>query len=93
MYFKSVDMQSRPRDRVVKFMLSASVAQGFAGSDSGRGHGTAHQATVEAASHMPQMEGPTTKNIKLCTRGLWGEKGKIKSFKKVRTCKETRDSS
>ena len=28
------------------------------------------------------LEGPTTKNIQLCTRGLWGEKGKIKSLKK-----------
>ena len=35
---------------------------------------------AEAASHMPQLEGPTTKNTQLCTRGLWGEKGKIKSF-------------
>ena len=24
----------------------------------------------------PQLEGPTTKNIQLCTGGLWGEKGK-----------------
>ena len=31
---------------------------------------------------MPQLEGPTTKNTQLCTRGLWGEKGKIKSLKK-----------
>ena len=32
---------------------------------------------------MPQLEGPVTKNIQLCTRGLWGEKGKkIKSYKK-----------
>ena len=30
---------------------------------------------------MPQLEGPTTKT-QLCTRGLWGEKGKIKSLKK-----------
>ena len=35
---------------------------------------------------MPQLEGPTTKNIQLCTRGLWGEKGKIKSFKKKKRC-------
>ena len=33
---------------------------------------------------MPQLEGPTTKNIQLRTRELWGEKGKIKSFKKKR---------
>ena len=25
---------------------------------------------------MPQLEGPTTENIQLCTGGLWGEKGK-----------------
>ena len=32
---------------------------------------------------MPQLEGPTTENIQLCTGGLWGEKGKrIKSLKK-----------
>ena len=32
----------------------------------------------------PQLEGPTIENIQLCTRGLWGEKGKIKSFFKKR---------
>ena len=31
---------------------------------------------------MPQLEGPTTKKIQLCTGGLWGEKGKNKIFKK-----------
>ena len=37
---------------------------------------------AEAASHMPQLEGPTTKNRQPCTGGLWGEKGKkIKSLK------------
>ncbi|XP_070111110.1 interleukin-15 receptor subunit alpha isoform X1 [Equus caballus] len=35
---------------------------------------------AEAASHMPQLEGPTTKNIQLCAGGLWEEK--IKSLKK-----------
>ena len=30
---------------------------------------------------MPQLEGPTTKTTQLCTRGLWEEKGKIKSLK------------
>ena len=39
---------------------------------------------AEVASHMPQLEGLTAKNTKLCTRGLWGEKGKIKSLKKKR---------
>ena len=37
---------------------------------------------AEVASHVPQLEGSTTKNIQLCTGGVWGEKGKIKSFKK-----------
>ena len=36
----------RPRGRVVKFMRSASVAQGFASLDPGCGHGTAHQAML-----------------------------------------------
>uniref|UniRef100_A0A9L0SF63 Uncharacterized protein n=1 Tax=Equus caballus TaxID=9796 RepID=A0A9L0SF63_HORSE len=36
---------------------------------------------AEAASHMPQLEGPTTKNIQLCTGVLWGEKGKNKILK------------
>ena len=32
---------------------------------------------AEAASHMPQLEGPTTKKyIQLCTGGIWGDKEK-----------------
>ena len=34
---------------------------------------------AEAASHMTQLEGPTTKDTQLSTGGPWGEKGKIKS--------------
>ena len=35
------------------------------------------------ASCMPQLEGPTTKGMQLCTWGFWGEKGKEKRiFKK-----------
>ena len=43
--------------------------------------GTWHRSLghAEAASHMPQLEGPTTKNVQLCAGGLWGERGKIKS--------------
>ena len=37
---------------------------------------------AEAASQMPQLEGPTTKNIQPCTGKLWGEKGKNKILKK-----------
>ena len=35
-----------PRGRVVKFVRSASVAQGFTGSNPGRGPSTAHQAML-----------------------------------------------
>ena len=38
--------RGRPHGRVVKSACSAVVAQGFAGSDPGRGHGTACQATL-----------------------------------------------
>ena len=49
--------------------------QGFTSSDWVRTwhHSSSHAA---GASHMPQPEGPTTKNIQLCTGGLWGEKRK-----------------
>ena len=43
---------------------------------------------AKAASHMPQLEGPTTKNIQLCTGGPWGEEGKIKSLKKKKQTKK-----
>ena len=52
------------------------AAQCFVGLNPRRGHGTAHQNHAEAASHMPQLEGPTTKNIQLCAGELWGEKKK-----------------
>ena len=43
-------------------------------------HSSSH---AEVASHMPQLEGPTTKNIQLCTGGSWEKKEKkIKSLKK-----------
>ena len=43
---QKTNARGRPRGRVVKFARSASAAQGFAGSDPGRGHGTAHQAML-----------------------------------------------
>ena len=43
---KNQDSWGRPRGRVVKLVPSASAAQGFAASDPGRGHGTAHQAML-----------------------------------------------
>ena len=50
----------RGRGQVVKFACSTSVAQGFTGSDPGHGHGTAQLGHGAAASHMSQLEGPTT---------------------------------
>ena len=44
---KNVTLGGRPRGRVVTFVCStAAAAQGFAGSDPGCGHGTAHQAML-----------------------------------------------
>ena len=37
---------------------------------------------------MPQLEGPTTKSIQLCTGGLWGEKRKNKICKKKKIKKK-----
>lgn len=55
-------MRLRPAGAgLVKFVHSA------AGSDPGRGYGTAHQAMLGAASGMPQL-GLTTKNTQL----RWG---------------------
>ena len=59
---------------MVKFVCSASAAQGFTGSDPGwaqtwpcsLGH-------VEAVSHIPQLEGPTTRISKYVLGGF-GEK-------------------
>ena len=36
----------RPHGQLVKFARSASLAQGFTGSDPGRVHGTAHQVML-----------------------------------------------
>ena len=66
---------------MVEFARSALVAQGFACLDPGRGHGTAGQAMLRAASHMPQLEGPTTR-IYNCVLGSFGEKKKKKKKKK-----------
>ena len=59
------------------------AAQCFVGLNPGRTWRCSSNPT-EAESHMPQLEGPTAKNVQLCTGGLWGEKGKNKSLKKKR---------
>ena len=71
------DMGGWPRGRVVKFACSTSVAQ-FRSWVRTWHHSSGH---AEVVFHMPQLEGPITENTQLCTGGLWGEKGKIKSLK------------
>ena len=61
---------------VVGFAHSASVAQGFAGSNPGRGHGTAHWAMLGWHATCHNQKDPQL-NTQLCIRVLWGEKGKI----------------
>ena len=75
--------RGQPCGRVVKFACSISAAQGFTGSDPGRGHGTAHQAMLEVASHIAQPEGPTSR-IYNYVLGGFGDKKKKKKKKKRR---------
>ena len=79
-FVKKKKCRGQPCDQVVKFVLSASTAQGFASSIRTWHRLVSH---AEVASHMPQLEGPTTEN-KLCTGGLWGEKGKKINKKSLR---------
>ena len=66
--------------RVAKFVCSAWAARGlvFAGSNPGRGHGTTWTWHAEATSHMPQLEGPTTKIYNYALRRYEEEKQKKK---------------
>ena len=64
-----------PRGWVVKFSCSAAGGPVFCWFESWARTWHCSSNHAEAESHMPQLEGPTTKNIQLCTRGLWGEKG------------------
>ena len=71
-----------PRGRVVKFARSAAGDPVFPGFKSWAQTWYCSSNHAEAASHMPQLERPTTKNIQLCTGGLWGEKGKKNEYVK-----------
>ena len=65
-----------PRSRVVKVARSAAGGPVFRWFKSWAQTWDCSSNHAEAASHMPQLEGITTKNIQLCTGGLWGEKRK-----------------
>ena len=69
-----------PRGRVVKFARSAAGVPVFRWFESWARTWHCSSDHAEAASHIPQLEEPTTRNIQLCTGGLWGEKGKNKIF-------------
>ena len=75
--FLKIDLsRGWPRGRVVKFARSAAGGPVFRWFESWAGTWHCSSNHAEAVSHMPQLEGPTTKNHQLCTGGLWGEKGK-----------------
>ena len=69
---------------MVKFAHSALAAQGFAGSDSG--HRPTHHSSghAEAASHIAEPEGPTTR-IYNYVLGGFGEKKKKKKTRRLVT--------
>src|SRR3712207_5343518 len=82
-FLKNIHSWGWPRGPVFKFAHSAAGSPVFCRFESWARTWHCSSNHAEAASHVPQLEGPTTKNIQLCTRGLWGEKGKIKkSLKK-----------
>ena len=65
-----------PSGRVVKFARCTAGSPVFRQFESWARTWHCSSNHTEAASHMPQLEGPTTKNIQRCTGRLWGEKGK-----------------
>ena len=69
---------------MVKFTCSASVAQGFAGSDPGRRHSTAHQAMMR---WQPTCHNWKDLQLKYTTmyQGALGRKRKNKIFKKKKS--------
>ena len=60
--------------RSVKFMRSASAAQGFTGSDPGPGHGTARQATLRRRPTQQNQKDPQLEY----TTMYWGALGRRK---------------
>ena len=66
-----------PCGRVVKFVCSASAAQGFAGSDPGRGQGTAHQAMLRQCPTCHNQKDPQLEY----TTMYWGALGRRRKKK------------
>ena len=70
------------RGPVVKFTRSTAGGPVFRWFESWARPWHCSSNHAEAASHKPQLEGPTMKNIQLCTGGFGEKKEKIKSLKK-----------
>ena len=79
---KIMSFRGRSHGQVVKFAHSAAGGPVFRWFASWARTWHSLLSHAEAASHMPQLEGPTTKNVQLCLGGLWGAKEKNKIFKK-----------
>ena len=69
------EMQGPAHGQEVKFVPSVSVAQGFAGLDPERRHGTIHQVMLRRHPHIAQPEAGTTR-IYNYVPGGFGEKEK-----------------
>ena len=73
----------QPCGQVVKFSRSTSAAQGFAGSDSGHGHGTTHQAMLREQPTCHNYKDPQLKKYATI---YWGDLGrKNRKEKKLST--------
>ena len=70
--------RDRPQGQVVKFLHSTLAAQSFAGLDPGCRHGHA-----EAVSHVPHLEGPTTKICNYILCGFGEKKQKKKDLQQL----------
>ena len=70
-----------PRGRVVKFERSSAGGPVFRWFESWAQTWHCSSNHAEAASHIPQLEEPTMKNIQLCTGGFGEKKEKSKIFK------------
>ena len=74
----------QPRGRVVKFVRSTVAPQGSAGSDSGRRHGTTHQATLwrrPKCHNQKDLQLRYTTNVRGGGEGggrIWGDKAEKK---------------
>ena len=77
---KMNSLRGWPHGPVVRFVSSAAGSPVFHQFESWVRTWHRSLSHAGAASHMPQLEGPTTKNIQLCDGELWGEKGKKKNL-------------